>query len=736
MKQLPATISPTPNLMDFLLIKALRLGARIMDRTKPGFTHFIKNEIRARNLGHFRPSFLRILIFLLLVQMATCNEEIPSPSSSSAEYEAALESVSKNVGNPTSDGFPAVPSQKIKSVKESAKIDEVPEAQKNECQLLPVWNFDSGNNTHQNGDYSSFSSSGSEISLSQVSDAYRGSGGRSLKISFDKGNSGYCGLWLHLYDDDDHASQKERYLDISGHSYLSFWIKGKEGGENFTIQMADPKWNEREDSKPAGVVSDYLKGPVTKEWQEVIIPFESFGLGNFQASTLVFNFTHKGTGVVHIDDINFKSNAQCNVPFSTLNQSSSPTKRPLARAMWVWHTEPLLLDKDYREEFFEFCQGHGVNEIFLQLPYSFENELTDQVRCVIKHPKELRNFIKLSRVKKILIHALDGYPDFVLKEQHPRVLSQVLALIEFNRNSSPEERYFGIHLDNEPYLLLGFEGKSSETILLQFLDLNQKIMDLLRENRSTMVYGIDIPFWFDEAKDANGKLKYSITYNGVTKNVSHHLIDIVDNIGIMDYRNFAGGADGIIGHGEGEIGYANVVAKKVYVGVETFKEAPLQVSFIYRNLRKPINSTSRFENFKIRIINEKSQKLIGLVRPNNFENPAAFETALIKLHKVYGLDSDLQISEVDELTSIAKSVINNNPGFDGFKPFVIKDDNEQVLARGFNTTEYMLDKITFAGKTKREMEEVLTEVVDTFSDKESFIGFAIHYYQTYKTMAD
>ena len=610
------------------------------------------------------------------------------------------------------------------------------DASASECKLLSIWNFDSGIRTDQRGHYSHFSAGGSKMNINLTRDVHRGPHGRSLRIFYNKTINGYGGTWMHLYDDDNISSEKKRYLDVSGYPYLSFWVKGQGRGENFTVQMADPKWNAQEDSKPAGTVSQYLDGGITKEWKEVIIPYEDFGLENFQASSLVFNFTEKGHGVVCVDDINFKRNAHCNVPFSQQDKSFSQGKRQLVRAMWVWNTEPLLFDTDYREEFFSFCRRYGVNEIFLQLPYQFENASSAQVKCTINHPMKLRSLIKQLRKNGIVAHALDGYPEFALTEYHPRVLAQISALIEFNRNSSPEERYFGIHLDNEPYLLLGFEGELAHSILLQFLDLNQKIMDLLRKNASDIVYGIDIPFWFDEAKDDKGLPKYSIHYNGQTKNITHHLIDIVDNIGVMNYRNFAGGADGMIRHGEGEITYANAVGKKVYLGVETFKDEPLSVSFIYSKSHDSIHMSSRFKNYRIRVIDAGLHRLMGLVRPTNPEDREAFEATLIELYSLYGQTNAGHIPDMDKIESRAETVVNNHPEYHGFNPFVLKDSNGQILAAGFDTTEVMLDKITFAGHTKGKMERVLSEVAEAYISKESFIGFAIHYYKTYKGMPD
>jgi hypothetical protein len=51
--------------------------------------------------------------------------------------------------------------------------------------------------------------------------------------------------------------------------------------------------------------------------------------------------------------------------------------------------------------------------------------------------------------------------------------------------------------------------------------------------------------------------------------MSELIIDVVDNLGIMDYRTVAYGADGVIEHGINELRYAAKKGKKVFIGLET-----------------------------------------------------------------------------------------------------------------------------------------------------------------------
>ncbi len=608
-------------------------------------------------------------------------------------------------------------------------------------EILPVWDFDRGLLTDQGGFYNHFGRGKSEARIHLVRDVYRGVGGRSMKISYKK-DEGWAGVWLHLFDEELPVVER-KFLNIVDHQYLSFFVKGEEGGENFSVQAADPNWFKKDDSRSAGVCDKFMKGSVTTQWQEVVIPWSQFNLGSNEASTIVFNFTVPGKGTIFIDDINFKSSPDSMPPFSDSRKLKPGSARNTVRAMWVWEVEKLLLDQKERDVFFKFCQDHKISELFLQIPYKFENDLTPFVVCVLKHPGKLAEFIKSARKQNILCHALDGFPEFSLSEHHPRVLAQVNAIIDFNRAVEPDARYYGVHLDNEPYQLLGFDGPEREKILTQFLDLNQKIMDLIANEKSDLVYGVDIPFWFDEGTEDNN---YIVTFNGERKDSAKHLIDILDNVGIMDYRNFAGGADGMIRHAEKEIEYANWMGKKIYLGIETFKYKPTKVSFLNglpesdwikeAQNSKDMQLKSIFNGFKVRNVFARGFRFIGLLQQDDIMSNEMFNDELIKLYNLYGSRSKDRNVDQQKLKAAVDNIINNDGRYNGYHEFSLVGNNDKVVAEGFETTEVMLEKITFADRSKTDLEMVIREVNEAFEFDPSYIGVAIHYYDTYKNLSE
>ena len=487
---------------------------------------------------------------------------------------------------------------------------------------LSVWNIDTGILNDLGGGYNQFAADGSDASVHLVSDVRRGPGGRSMKIVFRKAEAGYCGMWMHLFDEDA-VPAKRRLLDASAFPFLSFWVRGAAGGEDFTIQAADESWLAKEDSKPVGPVSKYLGGTITTNWQEVVVPVADFWLDGTMLGGLTFNFTNPGAGAVYVDDITFKLSSDAAVPFSKTEAAPPSAARALARAMWVWEIEPLLSAPAQRDELFAFCREQGVNELFLQLPYAFKNDLSAKVECVIQHPDELRALLGAATAQGIRVHALDGYPEFVLRTQHARVLALVHAILGFNSDGTPEQGFAGIHLDNEPYQLLGFDGPAREDILVQFLELNAMIKNVLREWMSDMKFGVDIPFWFDEA-GPSGEPQGMVRFHGVRKDAAKHLLDIVDNVGIMAYRRFAGGVDGIAYHSLPELRYADRTGKKVYIGVETFRYKPTPVRFISgpretawsaaKAAGRGNQLASILDGFKVRTLTDGERRYIGLAQ--------------------------------------------------------------------------------------------------------------------------
>ncbi len=131
-------------------------------------------------------------------------------------------------------------------------------------------------------------------------DVFYGEKGKSLRIDYDKRGTGWCGYFSLLNQIDG------EWYDLSKFDRVSFMVKGKKGGENFTIGLADKSWVIIGDSLKAGTVNQYLNNGVTTEWQEVVIPLCDFGLLDLtEMGSFVIDFHRKQKGTIWIDDLKF-----------------------------------------------------------------------------------------------------------------------------------------------------------------------------------------------------------------------------------------------------------------------------------------------------------------------------------------------------------------------------------------------------------------------------------------------
>lgn len=129
---------------------------------------------------------------------------------------------------------------------------------------------------------------------------FYGNSGKSLRLDYEKEGTGWCGYYTLLNQIDG------EWFDLSDFDKVSFMVKGKKGGEMFELGMADKNWVIIGDSLKAGDIDKYLKGGVTTEWQEVVIPLSDFGLLDLkEMGSFVINFNRKQKSTIWIDDLKF-----------------------------------------------------------------------------------------------------------------------------------------------------------------------------------------------------------------------------------------------------------------------------------------------------------------------------------------------------------------------------------------------------------------------------------------------
>lgn len=617
--------------------------------------------------------------------------------------------------------------------------------------LRVVATFDEGIQNQLGGYHNKFESAPSRVVVSATEETFRGESGQSLKIQASQKSGGFCGAWMHLFD---MRADPKKYFDARNYAFLSFWVKGAKGGEDFTVKMADETWIGKEDSVAVGPIKQFLPGGVTRDWQEVLIPLAKLDkLDRMNMGGITFDFTSPGETTVYIDDVSFKTSPKIATPETRKSSAATAPQTSLPRAMWVWNTEPVLLDPAVRGKLLDLCKQENIDLLWIQLDYDFDPKIEVYVqnepppaaiRCVLKHKEKLREFLREAHAAGVKVHALDGFPEYALKAYHPIPMAAVDAVVAFNKESKPEERYDGIHFDNEPYLIIGWHDPAVRTdILKNFLELNTALQKQCRQN--SLVFGVDIPFWWQEKDEKTGKISGMVNFNGVDKPASFHCVDILDNVGVMDYRDTADGADGIIAHGRDLLAYADQAKKaKIYVGLETFTYQPTKVMFAtglprarfeqaIRAKAADFAMRSRINGFRIQVFEDGANVHVGIELPAkpSPEQEAKATRTMAEIARRFGASADPELkAKADQIRMDAEFGVSADVEWDDARSLVIKNP-EGASYSGFTAMSIMLPKITFADENYEHLQTQMKAAEKEFRKHPSFAGFAIHYFDTY-----
>jgi len=623
-----------------------------------------------------------------------------------------------------------------------------------------IANFDTQLRNRLGGTSNSYQRSPSTAAIYLITNVFHGKSGRSLSIEAKRAATGFCGAYMHLFHPKDGPGES---FDSRKHTHLSFWVKGKKGGETFTIRLADETLIKKQDSAAVGPIEQFLTRGVTTTWQRVLIPLDiTWRLDRKKLGGLTIEFHQPGQYTIYLDDIGLVAIPEPSVMTKKSRTIRSAPKRSHPRAMWVWNTPDLIrLNAQGRADFFEFCLKEGIEHLWLQLLYVFEttvdlgppsprNPIPDQTICAIRAQNSIRRFNREAHQAGLKVYGLDGYPEFVQKEYHHCPLGIVDAVIAFNDKSSPNERYDGVHFDNEPHLLIGWANWNRRSqILEQFLDLLVKCQQRVRK-RPGLKFGVDIPFWWQHLDERTGKVLGDVTFNGVRKAASYHCIDIVDTVGIMNYRDLADGPDGMVAHGADLLAYGDKAKRaKIYMGIETIANMDIQVWFAVGLSHAQFNEAlakkakdysylSRLDEFRLRTFDDGEYIHVGLEVPTKLtpNEKIRVDRAMAKIaHRFTTSPYNSRSKQTIEnrrhhlLAALDRSIEWKIP-----TPQDIHHD-KKVYA-GIIATHLFHPKITFGDNSHEHLQTQTNAAESSFKEYKSYGGFAIHYYRTFRAIVD
>jgi hypothetical protein len=217
----------------------------------------------------------------------------------------------------------------------------------------------------------------------------------------------------------------------------------------------------------------------------------------------------------------------------------------LVRAMWVWDYDASVSTKENRNQLLQFSEQHHINLLFVNTGGVLQ-----------QHPKEYEALIKDAHKAGIRVYGLDGAANWALEANHHFALESIQQVLDFNK-ANPKTRFDGFQHDIEPYGMGQVFWDNQQSYGWMYLNLLKKCEALVKTQKG-MKFDAAIPFWYDPG--------VKVTYDGAEKALSHYILDIVDSVSIMAFRNTA---EGQISAAVNDINYAASFGKKAYISAET-----------------------------------------------------------------------------------------------------------------------------------------------------------------------
>ncbi len=546
----------------------------------------------------------------------------------------------------------------VRKEKPAVKSSEPPRGRipEFEGESLLIADFNEGNVNRLGGYFNSFAKSPSRaaVTIDRLSE-----GDRVLTFVFTREVSGFAGFWIHLFDFKSPPHERV-FLDASPFDYITFSIRGDAGGEALALQAADRIWEEKEDSLPIGTLADFLPaGKVTQEWQRAWVPLSNLPqrIDRRELASLVFQ-GERGGGRVYLRDLAFTLHKGSEIQASTKPQE---TEMQPAIGMWLWETTRLLDDEDAQARLIQFCREQKITDLFLQLPYQADKESGKWI--VTWDKPAFRVLLAGLHDAGLICHALDGAPHFALSDRHDRVLATMASIVRYNRESSPEARFDAVRYDIEPYILPQFAGVQKQAIIRQYLVLLKDLKDMA--SAAGLKIGADIPFWYD----ARSRF-FEPVAEIQGRPLSEKILEIVDNIGIMDYRTKAYGADGTIAQAVNELRAAERLGKKVFVGLETVALPDETILDFQRGRGSSHIALQKIEGTRVRLVWHRGED-----EGDSGEGPRLYQS-----HRI----------------------------------------------------EVPATRITFHNLSRQDFNDVMQKTAREFSRYASFYGFAVHSYESFR----
>ena len=419
-------------------------------------------------------------------------------------------------------------------------------------------------------------------------------------------------------------------------------------------------------------------------------------------------------------------------------QPAAGASRLPRRPLWLWDSPKVLLDAAARAELLAFCACQGIDGLWMQV--ALERGRSADGTPVLQHAAAWRVLLREAHAAGLSVEALEGAPIYALKPHHGEALAVVDAVIAFSRAAADRDGFDGLHFDIEPHGLYRWRFPESRERMAAGL-VEVAIESMRRLRAAGLRFGVALPFWLQTPDEQTQEPLGVVTWEKARRSAAHHLIDRLDYVAIMSYRDRTTGPNGVVAIARELVDYAAAPGRaRVYLGLETAADSE-RVWFVTGGPRERILARMRargedpdelepIDGFRRSIVDDGTRLHLGLRVPAAvaLDAPALLE-AMRQLAGAYGLAmTEPPSREITAALSLAMGILDRSGDWRGLRPLPIPGADGRGWS-GFSGVSVTPPGITFGGQPAGDLRREIAAADPLVAGLPGFAGFALHDYE-------
>jgi hypothetical protein len=418
--------------------------------------------------------------------------------------------------------------------------------------------------------------------------------------------------------------------------------------------------------------------------------------------------------------------------------AATPAEVKGRRPMWLWDTPKVLLDAPARAELLAFCACQGIGTIWMQV--ALARERAADGTPVLQHADAWRVLLREAHAVGLSVEALEGAPSYALKAHHAEALAVVDAVIAFTKSGADRDGFDGLHFDIEPHALYRWRFPESRERMATGL-VEVALESARRLRAGGLRFGVALPFWMQVPDERTGEALGVVTWEGTRQSAAYHLIDRLDYVAIMSYRDHTTGPNGVVAIAGDLLAHARGPGKaRVYLGLETAADSE-RVWFAIGEPRERALAKMRargedpdelepIEGFRRSLADDGTRLHHGLRVPAGTALDApALVAAMAQLASWYGVESaQPPARDTAAALSLALGTLDQSGDWKGLRAAPIAGAGGTLWA-GFTGTSITPAGITFGGQPAGDLRREIAAAEPLVAGQPAFAGFALHDYE-------